>query len=277
MSAQTNQALQELLDLWTQWRRQSSEPLASPGNLAKVGGLIAALYGYQRFTPLNVMDKPLVGLAAIGALTGLALPARDQLLEQRDGLARSLARQSLEMTPDEQRAITGWFTGLDEKRQCALAQLFRDEPISEVSRFLKPAQNRQRLDDLFSMLLALQPEMPEKPTPRNTIDVSARLAQAGLGAMIGAALFKEGANCVVKTAQIEVETKQGALVIPTNRIMELHFTPRFLGVNVEARTVDGSKFSGKLLTRFLEISYTGDVQFRGGRVDCKSLSSILGV
>lgn len=276
MSAQTDQLLQELLDLWTQWRRQSSEPLASPRNLAKVGGVIAALYGYQRFTPLNVMDKPLVGLAAMGALAGLALPARDQLLEQRDAFSRSVARQSLQMSPDEQRAVTAWFTALDEKRQCAVAQLFRDEPISDVARFLTPEQNRQRLDDLFSMLLAPQSDAPET-TPRNTIDVSARLAQAGLGAMIGAALFKEGANCVVKTTQIEVQTKQGLVVIPTNRIVELHFTPRFLGVDARARTVDGSKFSGKLLTRFLEISYTGDVQLSRGRVDCKSLSSIVGV
>lgn len=282
--------INELANLWTGWRRKPGEPISSAGVLAKALGVVAAMSSYERLTPHNSMDKPVAALAGIGAMAALAVPPRDRLDEARQEFGRGLSRRLLSFSESDSDEILGWYSRMQPVKQVAIAQFFSGEPIDRVSDFLQDADNRRRVDRILDAMLGhFAPERLHAPLEATmkglgqklqsldermsgTIDQGALLVDPGFGkGLLG--VFGHGMRAKVKSSHLEIKTRQGPVLIGTDKITTVDLIRRtFGGVDARIETTDGSTFEGKLLTKDIEVVYESSGAL--ARIECRTLGGI---
>jgi|GEM_PF-4780352 len=276
-----NEALHDIAHLWGDWRRKPGEPLS----LAKVAGVVAALYAYQRITPNTSWDKLALGVAAIGATVGATVPSHDEVEELRSKFSINLVR-SLVKKPDTDEALR-WFEGLSRIDEVALAEVFRNDAMDDVAAVISNKDNRDKIERAFQTIRAAagndsSPTNVTNQTQLKTIDKEATLVSKGLGSLAAGLLFGAGGvRCAVKTPFFEIQTPQGKVKIPTAviklvsiRDYHRHFRTSSSGLDARVITVDGSEYSGRLLTTRIQVEPTGAIQFEAKTVDCSTLSAI---
>ncbi|MCL4510457.1 MAG: hypothetical protein M1470_05245 [Bacteroidetes bacterium] len=269
------QPLEDIASLWNDWRRQSGEPLS----LAKIASVLAALYGYQKFTPNTNWDKPAVGLAGIAALLGASIPRQDEVEQGRQEFARELARCFLAM-PHSDDALQ-WFEQLPRPSQVLLAQLLHEQPIQDVANFIADQRNRQQADKVLRTVGKLvSSDPPSNSLNQLTIDKSASLIPEVPNSLFSNLLSGgTGFRCSVKTPYIEIQSSQGKIRVPTTSITTVviikyhgHFG-RVKRIQAWIQTLD-SEYRGDLLTTHVQVEATSGVQLPSSTIELSTLGAI---
>lgn len=222
MSTNNVEIVQSLLDVWARWQRRPQESATSESNLKKSLGVLAALYAYHRLNPKSENSKPVTALLALAALSGLAIPAKDEVEEKRKLFGVTLAKLLLINSNPGQEAVLDWYNTLGNAKQGILSQLFGEENPREVLSFLGDAGNRNRICSLLEKTEGYftedrVPSIFDAKESNVTIDKGARI-NLGFFEMVG----NSGKRCVVITPSIRIEvSREETITIPTSLLSKL--------------------------------------------------------
>lgn len=111
-----------------------------------------------------------------------------------------------------------------------------------------------------------------------TIDKSAKLIGQGVGNLFMDFFVGQGIYCRITTPQIELNTPDGKITIPTNTITRIRIPySKSLKVTTEVTTLTNGVFKGELLTRNLKVDFDNNIQSNNNSIDAYKYSLIYGI